>query len=260
MTPLHRAVVEGDDAAVFELASHRDWLTASDKLGFTPLELAQFLGKYDYLKPLGGTLPATFWVQKKGQSELTPLSLTEFESFFQVVFRPFLFFPSYRFFKEVINNCPYILRSQWLAEDNYAWAAAYQKHLKSGETIPIEVKWIDEVMGYGAFAGIDVRPGTFVGEYAGLVRRLYRLRPDHNAYCLRYPSRLWSLKYFVIDSLQQGNLTRFINHSDSPNIQPLCLVDRNLLRQVFVASKSIVKGEQLFFDYGQDYWIKRQKT
>jgi SET domain-containing protein len=62
-----------------------------------------------------------------------------------------------------------------------------------------------------------------------------------------------------VDALQEGNVTRFINHSNVPNLEPRCFVERGLLHQVFMARQKISKGTQLTFDYGNDYWIRRQK-
>lgn len=257
MTLLHRAVIENDMKSLKDQQFVEKWLSVPDNYGFTALEIAQFLGKNEALKLLGGSLPTSFKLQSNGLKEPLELSLEAFEKALGIHYRPYLTFPSYSFFKEVVSQCPYILRSHWLASDNYKWTHTYKNEVVSGKIGPLYIKWIDSTLGYGVFAEEGIPYGAFVGEYSGLVRRLYRRHSDQNPYCFHYPTKFWSLKYYIIDSFKEGNLTRFINHSHHPNLEPICLVDRGLLHQVFIASRPIRKGEQLTFDYGKDFWEKR---
>ena len=239
-----------------------------DNLGFTPLELAQYLGQA-LEQPLGARVgQPSIKVQFKGQSFAQALSMEEFEKAFKLRYRHYLTFPSLAALQAAIANCPYVLRCRWLTPENYAWAELYKKELAAGSTAKIAIKWIDETLGYGAFVDEDLPAQAFVGEYTGLVRPLYRRHPDHNAYCLAYPMHIFARlfmhlfggKYLAVDALKEGNVTRFINHSQRPNVQPLCLVDRGLLHQIFVTKRPLAKGTQLTYDYGQDYWINRQRV
>jgi Proteins containing SET domain len=151
------------------------------------------------------------------------------------------------------------LRSRRIAEENYSWWRSFSPQLSQGTTTPLLIKWISDEMGYGAFAETDLALGDFAGEYTGLVRPLFRRRPDHNPYCFHYPTRLWSFNYYVVDALREGNLMRFVNHSNKPNLLPLCMVNNGILHLVFVASQHIPKGTELVFDYGKDFWIHRTK-
>lgn len=257
MTPLHRAVIEGDFVKLRNKEFVENWRHVTDKLGFTALEIAKYLGKYQAAALLGYQLPVTFRLQPNGAKMPVELSLNGFEKSLGFHYRPFLTFSSYAFFGEVINQCPYILRSSTIASDNYEWEAKYHHEVVDGKTAPIVIKWIDPVLGYGAFATEDIKKGDFVVEYAGVVRQLSRKHPDQNPYCFHYPTKWWSLKYMTVDSMREGNVSRFINHCLHPNLKPLCLVGRGLLHLVFIAQHMIMKGEQLTFDYGEDYWVKR---
>jgi len=257
MTPLHDAVIEGDEETTKHLRA--TWQNARDELGFIPLELAQFLGQYRCAELLGGKFPEAFKARYRSEKTLKHVSLENFEKAFDITYAPFLRFESYQSLRQTIENCPYILRSHWLAKENYEWTDRFHEELRNGTTAQLSIRWIDHRLGYGAFADADISSGEYVGEYTGMVRPISRKHPDQNAYCFHYPTRFWSLKYFVVDGLHCGNLMRFVNHSDRPNLQPLCLVDRGLLHLVFVAKEHIPKGTQLTFDYGQDYWIRRQK-
>ena len=121
----------------------------------------------------------------------------------------------------------------------------------------VSIRWIDDDVGYGVFAEEDFEAGTYIGEYTGQVRTLNRWRPDSNAYCLQYPTRLFSWKYFIIDAFKEGNETRFINHNDVPNLQLSCAVDRGLSHLIFFTNRKVKKGEELTFDYGPDFWRHR---
>lgn len=260
MTPLHQAVIEDHLTELEDRAFVEKWRDFPDRFGFTALEIAQYLGKYEAMRQLGGKLPCVFKALPNGAKKAVELSFEGFEKAFGIRYRPFLTFDSYAAFTRVLQQCPYILLSRYLASENYAWGQKYHSEISSGATAAMIIQWIDPTLGYGAFAAEDLFSGEFIGEYTGIVRQLYRRHPNHNPYCFHYPTKLWSLNYFTIDSMKEGNLTRFINHSTQPNLQPLCTVDRGLLHLVLVANREIKKGEQLTFDYGEDYWLKRKSA
>jgi hypothetical protein len=259
LTALHRAVITDDLGAVRFFVESGKFVDERDRLGLTPFQLAQLLGRYDCLLLLGGVLPTHVLAQLKGKRQIDELSITELEHAFNIIYRPYLTFASYNTLQEVIQSCPYILRSHYLAEENYIWGHLYKNPIQRGMVADVYIRWIDDMLGYGLFAAEDLHPGAFVGEYTGVVRRLYKGHPDPNAYCLHYPTKFWSWKYFAVDALHEGNLMRFINHSDDPNLKPLCTVENGLLRQVFVMKRAAKADTQLTFDYGVDYWQKRQK-
>jgi uncharacterized protein len=257
MNPLQKAVIADDLEAVKKLKDS-EWRFESDPLGFTPYELAQVLGKSP-IEALFAPLPELSFKVQFPKKPSRILSKEEFQEAFGVVYRPYLTFPSYDLLQDVVRCCPYLLRFPWLTPENYLGGARYQRRFATGFTAPIVVKWIDDVMGWGVFADVDLPENTFVGEYTGIVRRLYRSCPDHNGYCFHYPTKFWSWNYFTVDSLQEGNAMRFLNHSDHPNLKPYCFIDRRLLHMCFLSACGIKKGEQLFYDYGKDYWIRRKK-
>lgn len=259
LTPLLKAVIQGDDRSVELLSGDSEQRETRDPLGFTPLELARLLGRRLCEEFLDKRGPVSIKVQDDGARGPEVLSLADFEARFHITYRSFLYFQSYDVLKDVVSHCPFLLRSRILAKENYAWAENFSLPLSLGEIADVSIRWVDEEIGYGVFAEVDIREGSFIGEYTGIVRRLYRKHPDHNAYCFHYPTCLWSIKYYAVDALRDGNLLRFINHSDRPNLYPLCAVDRGLLHQIFVAKRLIRKGEQLTFDYGEDYWVRRRK-
>lgn len=257
LNPMQKAIIAGNADEVFHL-KETEWRFELDKNGFTPLELSKLLGQKNCEKILLDTEPVQIRVQLEGQKHSSGMDLNEFENLFNITYRSFLTFSSYDLLQEVINNCPYLLKYGWLSDENEK-DLSYKGELFTGYFAPVYIKWIDSILEYGLFAATDLPQGTLVGEYTGCVRRLYRTHSDANVYCFHYPTRFCSFKYFAVDAMLQGNYSRFINHSSTPNLQPRWLLDRGLLHLVFIANRQIAKGTELTFDYGPDYWIRRKK-
>ena len=97
---------------------------------------------------------------------------------------------------------------------------------------------------------------TFLG-YLG-IHRFYmgKILTDDLANSNKYvESRylLWICKdWWIYGEGRESNFTRFINHSKKPNAELITSVRWKTAR--FIALKSIKAGEELFFDYGKDYW------
>lgn len=260
ITPLHEAVIVGNSDLVLQLKDSA-WQDSVEKHGFNPLELAQLLGQRKCQQLLQqDSYALKFKIQLKDQSSPHLVAISDFEQKFQMVYRPFLTFPSYSMLEEVICNCPYLLRFEWLITTRDSWETSYLSKLAAGRTADVLIKWINPQLGYGAFAAEDLPEKSFVAEYAGLVRRVDKKKPNLNGYCFEYPVRFWSSKYFVIDAQHEGNISHFINHSDHPNLQPLWIVDRGLLHLIFITNRDVAEGTELTFDYGVDYWMHRKKS
>lgn len=265
--PLHQAVIEGKIEEV-ERLKNSQWVQSSDRYGFSPLELAQLLGqrqcqrilKYDQYVPF-----LRFKVQFQNQVQPKILSLDELEDAFHIIYRSFLTFPSYQILEEVIHQCPYFLRFEWLISAEDQFEVAYQQQIARGQIANAStlIKWINQEKGFGLFADIDLPEKTFVAEYTGIVREVNKKSPninDINEYCFEYPTRFFSSKYYLIDASKEGNISRFINHSQSPNLQPLWLVNRKVLHLIFITHRPIKKNTELTFDYGVDYWRHRSQS
>lgn len=101
----------------------------------------------------------------------------------------------------------------------------------------------------------DAEKNDFIGEYVGEIintfesdRRLTRLRHGD----CKYPFDLNTEQ--VIDAARFGNLTRFINHSESNvNCYPVVKMVNGGQRIGFYAMREIRAGEELFFDYGKTF-------
>jgi uncharacterized protein len=257
--PLHKAVIE-DHPEIIKQLKDSDWKNQVDQHGFTSLDLARLLGRRRCEELLRQEATSfSFKVLLKGETSFSTLGLREFEKKFHLTYRPFLTFPSYQILQEVIQNCPYFFRFEWLLGSSSKLEVHYQSQLSKAVFADTYVKWTNPQLGYGLFTDVDLPEKSFIGEYTGIVRRIDKSDPKLNGYCFHYPTRFWSVNYFVIDALHEGNLARFINHSSQPNLQPLWLVNRRVLHLVFITNQFIAKGSELTFNYGADYWLRRQK-
>lgn len=105
-------------------------------------------------------------------------------------------------------------------------------------------------VGLGLFALTRLRKGDIIGEYTG--RRL----TDEEANREPHVSSLylvWVCKDCYIDgSGPEGNYTRYINHCTQPNAE---LVTSSRWKMARIkALRRIEPGEEIFFNYGPEYW------
>ena len=119
---------------------------------------------------------------------------------------------------------------------------------------PSSIRFIGERVEYGLFAEKDIVEGDYIGEYVGVVRE--NDRRDLNNYLYEYPVPDYIGRSHVIDA-SSGGFSRFINHSFNPNLKPLYAFFDGFYHLIFIAIKPVKKGEQLFYDYGKNYWYLR---
>lgn len=257
--PLHQAVINNNSEEVVKLLQKGSDLTEPNSLGFTALEVAQFLGYNKIIAQLTPSKTSSHlsYITFPGVPEPIECSARDLKAILGVTYRSFLYFPNYQFFKETIHQCPWILKGMSLMDTatREIYTKFYPK-IEKGEVADTAIQWINPEIRFGLFARVDFPENSYVGEYTGEVRPLYRLKPNYNAYCFHYPTRWWSLRYRMIDALKCGNELRFANHSETPNMEPYCVVNRGLLHLIFVTSREIKAGEELTFNYGADYWLR----
>lgn len=169
-------------------------------------------------------------------------------------------------------TCDHYEVEQWMRR---ACARAYQKgHIDSlaiwlgklhgrdleARRLPnFSIRFVHSQIGYGLFTDQLIQKWGYVGEYTGMLRRRGLFKSDINDYCFMYPRAWVGLKAFTIDSEQQGNYTRFINHSDTPNLESIAVYWDGLFHVIFRAIEEIPAGTELRYDYGDLYWRHRTK-
>lgn len=226
-----------------------------DPSGFSSDELVKFLQQ----EP-PRFVPETLLVMKEGETKPTPMSIYDVERLFGFTYRPFLTLPNRDAFQWIVGQCPFLLRFASLAKENHELFAVHRNKLDEAIIPAVSIRWVNPAKEYGLFTEEKIAAGAFFAEYTGIVRRLWRLNQDTNVYCLYYPTNFWSFNYCTIDGKKCGNITRFINHSDDPNLEIKCLIDRGLVHVALIAKRDIAVGEELSFDYGPDFWRDRQKS
>lgn len=152
------------------------------------------------------------------------------------------------------------IRQKWLG-------TFYAKEIASGYSPDLTICWINEKVGYGVIANQDIPAEGYIGEYTGVVRKkpwflshlfLQQLNRQ-NDYGFDYTILESEKRTFLIDAEEKGNYTRFINHSDTPNLEPVSVLHQGVMHIILYAKVPIKKGTQLCYDYGPDYWAKRAK-
>lgn len=137
----------------------------------------------------------------------------------------------------------------------------YGSQIEQGLLAPVELRLINETVGWGLFAGVDLAAGDFIGEYTGDIQLSCDADPEEkwNGHYLsdfswNYPDEMPDGRELEITALKAGNELRFVNHSFSPNLVVDHTVVGGFFRTFFKASQNISAGEQLLVDYGEAYW------
>ncbi|MCL4419524.1 SET domain-containing protein-lysine N-methyltransferase [Patescibacteria group bacterium] len=139
------------------------------------------------------------------------------------------------------------------------WFGAYfRKEIESLFIPDIEIRYIPSILGYGIFATRDFAKMEFIAQYSGIVRKARR-SDRTNAYCFEYTLANGVKTPFTIDAQDQGGIGRLINHSEIPNLQSSLATIDFINYIILITSRPVKKGEQLCYDYGDDYWSHREK-
>ncbi|MBS0629086.1 MAG: SET domain-containing protein-lysine N-methyltransferase [Verrucomicrobia bacterium] len=197
-------------------------------------------------------------VQIKDTSEIQELSIADFEKKMDIRWLDHLEFRNDQIAAKVLRKSQIALKRKELSMRENWIGTYFRKEISRSFSPPVSVRWINDQMGYGVFAQSDIAAGAFIGEYTGTVRRRKWLSDKRNDYCFEYTIGDWVYNPFIIDAMGQGNFTRFINHSDTPNLEPLSVYADGVMHIVFVAQKPIQKGCQLSYHYGDHFWKKRK--
>ena len=256
LSPLHEAVIDDNVAAVKAHSANVDLLSAHDPLGFTALELALLLNRTQCLHLLDGKrreLAVDTLLQ--GHDEQQQLSALQFTEAFGCAYLPVMAFADYAHLRQTVKRCPWWPKSQ-RSHDHIL----YRNEIWNGVVAPIQVRWIDSIIGYGLFTSQELPAAAFVATYTGFVRRITRREKESHTYCFHYPSKWCCWGCDVIDSLYGGNVMRFANHSDIPNMRPCLIYDRGLQHIAFLTLEPVAAGMQLTFNYGPDYWKQRTRV
>ncbi len=193
--------------------------------------------------------------------EKTEYTHKEFHEITGVEYLPHMEFESANTLRRVIDQYPQFLRNEGAVASRSRWLGEYHgANIAKGCIANVVIRWVDDDIGLGVFAMENLKSHVFIGEYTGIVKSRGRVLFNINDYCFSYPSGFWHSKVYMIDSSDKGNYTRFINHSDSPNLEPAYAIYKDIVHIIFMAREFIPKGTQLTFNYGAAYWRRRKKS
>jgi uncharacterized protein len=193
-------------------------------------------------------------VEKDGKTSI--LTPSELERTFHIDYLSHIAFPLLTDFSAIIRKIAKYHTKGFLDQKQLWLGAYFQKEIQDPIVPPVRLRWIDEKIGWGVFAEEDLKTMTYIGEYAGIVRRKKK-SDTKNAYCFQYSIVNGESTKYTIDAQDQGGIVRFINHSKTPNLMSDLATYQNLSHVVIFTSRLIKKGEQLCYNYGSDYWKSR---
>ncbi|MEM8628558.1 MAG: SET domain-containing protein-lysine N-methyltransferase [Chlamydiota bacterium] len=118
----------------------------------------------------------------------------------------------------------------------------------------VAIEYLDRSIGYGVFAKRNFPPYKALIHYTGILT-LDQNIPDLNNSTFAFTE----FSQYAIDGAYRGNWARFMNHADlgekECNVIPWELYLPEGPRIVFTTGKrGVLKGEQLLYSYGDDYW------
>ena len=115
-----------------------------------------------------------------------------------------------------------------------------------------------DLKGLGVFATKDIPKGTFVAEYTGEIVpltaakcRLSSLGENESCYLIVFREHFGDrIVSTCIDAQYYGNISRFMNHSCTPNLTMIAVrTDSVVPRLCLFSCKEVKSGEELSFSY-----------
>jgi len=190
--------------------------------------------------------------------EMQEYSPEEFERVTGVGYTGELVFAGERTYQDVSKDCAAAMRIGRITPE-MKWLGAYHAvKLRNQWVANVSIRWIDEAIGHGLFAEQEIEEGELIGEYTGIVRRRNVLiGRNRNEYCFSYPTSDFSFKKHMIDAKPNSNELRYINDSDDPNCEGLCVWLDDLLRVIIRSIQRIPKGDQITYNYSLNFWKSR---
>jgi uncharacterized protein len=104
--------------------------------------------------------------------------------------------------------------------------------------------------GLGLFSRVTIRAGDTIGQYTG------KVITDRQTYSPKYRDSLYVLWVCkdcnIVGEGPLANHTRYINHAAKPNAR--IVTSTRWKKARIEAIKRIPPGQEVFIDYGPDYW------
>lgn len=109
-------------------------------------------------------------------------------------------------------------------------------------------------MGDGVKAIVNIPPNTVIGCYLGCINK----ETTNWKYAFAY-----GLQNYVVDGYDKKSMMSIVNHSRNPNLsidyEFHVINGKKQCHIVFITNKHIFEGDELYIDYGEDYWDYARK-
>ena len=195
------------------------------------------------------------YVEQQGTQKL--LTICEWEKLSGVLFSMNLEFEKSSLKEKIKNKTEKLLKKGQLTRQQIWFGSYYKKEIEEKILPQVFLRFINPDLGWGVFARKKLPKMTFIAEYTGVLRRRKR-RDRENAYCFEHTFSSGVKTPYTIDAQDQGGIGRFINHGISANIQSSLATIDFISHVVLITNREVEVGEQLVYDYGPDYWAKRE--
>lgn len=249
---LHLAVLEDNPSLVQNLLKEGA-KEQEDRWGITPSHLSKLLNRSNILvKPKESSI----LIYRNSDEAIHKIPISEFEARLNITYTDSLIFDSIKTIHKVAKKCSKKMKKEPLRQMN-AWTLALHKNeLNKPRGHLFYIKWINRYLGYGVFAAEDIPGLTYIGEYTGIVKRRNNRKNRFNDYVFSYDLCGKSTRW-CIDAKEKGNFTRFLNHSDHPNLTSRWIIKDGITHIILFSNQRIPKGSQLTYCYGPWYWRSR---
>ncbi len=168
---------------------------------------------------------------------------------FDLHFLPYIAFASKEQKEEVVQQIhasPIPLAAKRFGEK-------YHDAIATGFVPPVQIQWVNKTLGYGLFSRAFLPENAFIGSYTGYITTTSPYLHINN-YAYSYPTKDLLGRQHIIDAEQNSNHCHFINHSAHPNLKALYAYQGSLYHLILIANRPIEPKEQLYFNYGPNYW------
>ena len=101
----------------------------------------------------------------------------------------------------------------------------------------------------------DIKKNDVIDIYGGRLTLVENVKDQE--YAFEWPDTAFSA--FSLDGKTEGNALRFMNHASpkKANVASVEFFYKKIPYIIFVAEKKISPGEELYYDYGPEYWAQK---
>ena len=187
---------------------------------------------------------------------MVPFTAEVFQETFHVKELSSLVFLEEKVEQKIVQKTAKKLTLKKVRQTNDWSLAMYREERKRGPFNDLVIRFMNPLVGYGVYTLSTIPSDTYIGEYLGVVRKRKWRADRSNDYIFGYVIGSYDTP-FVIDAKEQGNFTRFVNHSFTPNLTSKWMIIDGISHIIFFSNRKIEPGEQLTYDYGPYFWKKR---